>query len=121
MRAHPPAKPPATVSDGERVNFAALGEGTTVGTVTFHQPWTDYRGRAVPPGTYLLRYRVQPRQKDHAGTSAFRDFLLLEPSPAGQHPFVMALVPGGTTGAVDVIVDGMGAGLIFEGLGNIAP
>jgi hypothetical protein len=121
LRAHPPAKPPAPVKDRERVNFALLGEGTIVGSVVLHAPWSDYRGRAVPAGTYQLRYRIQPRLKDHAGTTLYRDFLLLEPSRPGRHPYVMALMPAGTPGAVAVSVDGIRAALVFEGMGNIAP
>jgi hypothetical protein len=121
LRTNPPAKPPASVKDRERVNFAMLGEGTIVGSIVLYQPWTDYRGVAMPPGSYQLRYRIQPRLKDHAGTTRFRDFLLLEPSRLGRHPYVMALVPAGTPGAVAVTIDGVKAALVIEGMGNIAP
>src|SRR5438128_9787840 len=47
-------------SDRDRVNFCALGPGTVVGVVQFVSPWRDYRDEIVKPGTYTLRYAIQP-------------------------------------------------------------
>ena len=116
---------PARPADHERVNFAMLGEGSVVGVLRLHQSWRDYRGRSVPAGEYLLRYRVQPRLKDHAGTTRFRDFLLLEPSPPKEHPFVMAIVPPSAAAKDETVVeggiDGVAVGFVVEGMGNLGP
>ena len=115
------AKPVVAKSE-ERVNFAALGDGNVVGRLKLTKAWRDFRGREVPPGEYVLRYRIQPKLKDHAGTSEFRDFLVLEPSPDG-HPFVMALVPPKTRGfeIVETDVAGLRVGVVIEGTGNLDP
>ena len=116
---------PAKIRDAERVNFAALGEGSVVGVIRLHEPWRDYRNRLVPAGEYRLRYRVQPRLKDHAGTTRYRDFLLLEPSPPKEHPYVMAIVPPSAAASDQTIVegriDGAAIGFVMEGMGNIGP
>jgi hypothetical protein len=116
--------------DSDRVNFCSIGVGSAVGVVRFLAPWRDYRGREVPPGTYRLRYAIQPRLKDHIGTTVFRDFLLIEPRPGAHgHPFVMAMVPAGSTSGpprlaestIEVDIAGVRAGLAFEGTGNLEP
>ena len=37
---------------------------------------TDFRGQALKPGTYTLRYGLQPDDGNHLGTSDIRDFLV---------------------------------------------
>jgi hypothetical protein len=112
---------PVVAANEDRVNFAALGDGNVVGRLKLTKPWRDFRAREVPPGEYVLRYRIQPKLKDHAGTSAYRDFLILEPSPDG-HPFVMALVPPSEApGVVVAEVAGMRVGVVVEGTGNLDP
>jgi hypothetical protein len=101
-----------------RTNFSGLGDGKIVGVVRLHKVWRDYRDRDVPAGTYLLRYRIQPILKDHAGTSEWRDFLTLEPSDPKEHPFVMALVPAEVS-EVCATVAGVRVGIVIEGTGNI--
>jgi len=36
----------------------------------------DFRGQALIPGTYILRYGLQPDDGNHLGTSDIRDFLV---------------------------------------------
>lgn len=38
--------------------------------------YTDFRGQAMKPGTYTLRYGLQPMDGNHVGTSETYDFLL---------------------------------------------
>jgi hypothetical protein len=116
-------------TDADRVNFGALGIGTALGVIRFHRPWRDYRDNEVPPGTYVLRYGIQPHLKDHAGTTRYRDFALLDPSPSGRHPFVMALVPPASPpgpphlegGVVDADVAGLRVGFTIDGTGHVEP
>jgi hypothetical protein len=37
---------------------------------------TDFRGQSLKPGTYTLRYGLQPDDGNHLGTSDIRDFLV---------------------------------------------
>lgn len=87
--------------------------GSLLGTITFDKTWTDFRGQTVPPGSYALRYALQPVTDDHADTAPGRHFALLvpmgmEPGPVprqealfrqsthitGKHPAVMPLLGG---------------------------
>jgi hypothetical protein len=133
FRAATPRTAAATpAADRERVNFSLIGDGSLFGIVKLSVPWRDYRGRTVAAGTYLLRYRIQPRLKDHAGTTRYRDFLVLEPGLPNSHPFVMALVPPTSPTPTprvrlddrgDVILEmrtsGIQIGLVFAGIGDL--
>lgn len=55
-------------------------EGTLVGAVRVSADFRDIRGRIIKPGTYTLRYGIQPQNGDHLGVSPFREFLLLSPA-----------------------------------------
>ena len=57
-------------------------EGTIVGAVRVSAVYRDIRGRTIKPGTYTLRYGIQPANGDHLGVSPFREFLLLSPAAA---------------------------------------
>ena len=62
------------------VSWTAVEEGTLVGAVRLSSEARDIRGRLIKPGTYTLRYGIQPQNGDHLGVSPFRDFLLLSPA-----------------------------------------
>lgn len=42
--------------------------------------YTDFRGQDIKPGTYTLRYGLQPMDGNHVGTSETYDFLLALPA-----------------------------------------
>ena len=63
-----------------------FASSTFVGVIHFEKNTRDYRGDAVPAGTYNLRYELQPRDGDHLGTSPTPDFLLLVPPAADSDP-----------------------------------
>lgn len=73
-----------------------LAPGVRVGTLTLERPWRDARGAPLGAGSYALSYAVQPPRKEHAGTSPWRDFVILVP-----------LVPGRSAAAVDPPFDGL--------------
>jgi hypothetical protein len=100
----------------ERALYSRITRGEILGLVTFAEPWQDYRGQTVPPGTYELQYAVQPLLKDHAGTSKYRDFAILPGSP--RHPYVMALVP---PAEADFTLEygELKIGLLLEGTGDL--
>jgi hypothetical protein len=63
-----------------------LGESALVGVISFTRATTDYRGQAVKPGAYTLRYAVHPADGNHLGISPIRDFLVLVPVAMDQNP-----------------------------------
>lgn len=61
-----------------------LQSGQLVGVIHFpdgSKP-NDFRGQALKPGTYTLRYGLQPDDGNHLGTSDIRDFLVGSPPSA---------------------------------------
>jgi hypothetical protein len=70
-----PLKPKFKTSLRIKYPFQA---GQLIGVIRFpdgSNP-TDFRGQALKPGTYTLRYGLQPDDGNHLGTSEIRDFLL---------------------------------------------
>jgi hypothetical protein len=63
-----------------------LAPSTLVGVIVFDKNTRDYRGDAIPAGTYHLRYELQPSDGDHLGTSPTPDFLLLIPPGSDSDP-----------------------------------
>jgi hypothetical protein len=61
-------------------SYGQIAEGTLVGVLRLPASWMDYKGQPVPPGTYTLRYAVQPADGNHTGTTIYRDFLALIPA-----------------------------------------
>jgi len=113
LREEPPLKqPPDEVLE---VSFGGLEMGELVGVVRIAREWRDYKGIAIAPGVYVLRYARRPADGNHMGVSMYRDFLLLTPaagdttlqvewsaeefykksmaSTAKQHPATLALFP----------------------------
>jgi hypothetical protein len=99
----------AEIEPGQRIPLAT---GALLGELTLRADWTDFRGQVIARGRYELRYALQPRLKDHAGSDAIRDFALLVPRglPGAtdwiaasrrvsrtRHPAVLALLPEGAT------------------------
>ena len=102
------------------LSWTVMEEGTLVGAVRLSSEARDIRGRLIKPGTYTLRYGIQPQNGDHLGVSPFRDFLLLSPAAidtnaaargheptvemstktaGGSHPAVWSIDPPLATGA----------------------
>lgn len=56
-----------------------LGVSTAVGVIRFVTAATDFRGQAIRPGVYTLRYARIPEDGNHLGVSEYPDFLLVVP------------------------------------------
>jgi len=65
-----------------------LQPGQLVGVIHFAEGTkpTDFRGQSIKPGTYTLRYGLQPDDGNHLGTSEIRDFLVGSPPTADTNP-----------------------------------
>src|SRR5579863_16101 len=48
--------------------------------------YTDFRGQAIKPGVYTLRYGQQPQDGNHIGTSEVADFLVAIPAANDTDP-----------------------------------
>lgn len=78
-------------------SWADVEEGTLVGAVRLASDYRDIRGRVIKPGTYTLRYAIQPANGDHLGVSPFREFLLLSPAALDTDP-----APRGHDGTIEL-------------------
>jgi len=77
---------PAGKSDAMGAVYTTLGESVLVGVIRFAKATTDFRGQAVKPGSYTLRYAVHPADGNHLGISPIRDFLALVPIAMDPNP-----------------------------------
>ena len=89
LRASTPASGKTEV---EGALFPQLAESTLIGVISFSKPATDYRGQAVQPGLYTLRYELLPNDGNHLGVADNRDFALLvragdDPDPTANFDF----------------------------------
>src|SRR5262252_1863980 len=78
LRKNIPAKSGASYSD--------LPESTLVGAISFPSAATDFRGQAIKPGVYTLRYEAIPDDGNHLGVAPSPDFLLLIPAASDPGP-----------------------------------
>ncbi len=94
--------------------YPELSNGEFVGVVSFPKGSTDYRGQAIPAGTYTLRYQYLPQDANHMGVSPNPDFLLAipltdDPDPAETLPFKkLVRLSAKTTGTAHPAVIAMG-------------
>ncbi len=71
--------------------YPELTNGEFVGVAQFPKGFTDYRGQAVAPGAYTLRYQLLPADGNHMGVAPNPDFLLLVPAASDPDPAVALL------------------------------
>ncbi|MGH9359045.1 MAG: hypothetical protein ACRD22_07510 [Terriglobia bacterium] len=72
----PEQKNPAASGD---ILYGQLSVGELLGVLRFPKAAKDYRGQAIQPGYYTLRYALIPQDGNHMGVSTYRDFVLLIP------------------------------------------
>ena len=83
---------PAASQNSPGTLYPWLANGEFVAIANFTKGASDYRGQAIPPGLYTLRYQYLPQDANHMGVSPNPDFLLAIPAdadspPAGNVPF----------------------------------
>jgi len=64
----------------------AIPPTTVIGVIRYARGGSDFRGQAIKPGFYVMRYNVQPEDGDHQGASPRRDHLLLSPAAEDKDP-----------------------------------
>ena len=62
--------------------FPSLTEGVFLGVLHFPSAAADFRGQAIKPGFYTLRYGLIPQDGNHMGVNPTRDVLILSPVAA---------------------------------------
>ena len=60
--------------------YPALHLGELLGVMKFGAPGSDYRGQAIKPGVYTLRYCLILQDGNHLGAAPILDFVLLVPA-----------------------------------------
>ena len=70
---------PKNTTAATDVLYPQLAISQMVGVIRFPAGGKDFRGHAIKPGIYTMRYDVQPSDGDHLGTAPNPDFLLLSP------------------------------------------
>jgi hypothetical protein len=70
---------PKNPASNSEVLYPQLAISQMVGVARFPNGGKDFRGHAVKPGVYTMRYEIQPNDGDHLGTAPNPDFLLLVP------------------------------------------
>jgi len=61
-------------------NYQSLHLGQLLGVLKFSAAGSDYRGQAIKPGLYTLRYCLILQDGNHLGAAPILDFVLLVPA-----------------------------------------
>jgi hypothetical protein len=72
----------STASGSSDFLYGSLSEGVFVGVLHFPAQGADFRGQAIKPGFYTLRYGLIPQDGNHMGVNPTRDTLILCPVAA---------------------------------------
>lgn len=67
-------------------DYSTLQPGTFVGVIQVPARGGDFRGQAVRPGIYTMRYQTIPQDGNHLGVSPTVDFVLLAPAAEDKDP-----------------------------------
>ena len=78
--------PAQAKTDVEGLLYPQLAQSTLIGVISFPKASTDYKGDAIKPGVYTLRYELLPNDGNHMGVAQNRDFVLLIPAAADTDP-----------------------------------
>jgi len=70
----------ANASPSSDYLFPSLTEGEFIGVLHFPAAGADFRGQAIKPGFYTLRYGLIPQDGNHMGVNPTRDAFVLCPA-----------------------------------------
>lgn len=79
-----PTEKPSEAPRGS--DYSNLSVGGFIGVIQYAKAAADFRGQAIKPGAYTMRFMLQPEDGDHQGASPRRDHLLLSPIAVDQDP-----------------------------------
>jgi len=66
--------------------YDTIADGTFVGVLKYDENGGDFRGQALKPGTYAMRYQTMPSDGNHLGCSPSPEFVLLSPVGTDTNP-----------------------------------
>ena len=120
----------ASSNSSADVMYGNLAVGTLVGALHFPKAGSDFRGQAIKPGYYTLRYALNPQDGNHMGVNPTRDFVVMSPAPQDtqvnkvlsfadlvklskqasgtNHPAILELDPAGSGTAASVVQNNQG-------------
>jgi len=75
-----------TSRDSANSLYPELANSEFIGIIKLPEGMSDYRGQAIPAGTYTLRYQLIPQDANHLGVSPHPDFLLALPLASDADP-----------------------------------
>ena len=73
-------------TDVQGATYTWLAESSLVAVISFPKSAVDFRKQVIKPGSYTMRYAINPQDGNHLGISPIRDFLLLVPVALDQDP-----------------------------------
>ena len=73
-------------SGSSGTTYDTIADGTFVGILKYSESGGDYRGQALKPGTYAMRYQTLPSDGNHMGCSPSPEFVLLSPVSSDTDP-----------------------------------
>jgi hypothetical protein len=77
---------PSASKESPGALYPWFANGEFVAVANFPKGASDYRGQALPPGLYALRYQYLPQDANHMGVSPNPDFVLAVPAGADANP-----------------------------------
>jgi hypothetical protein len=70
-------------------DYTSLVPGSFAGVIVYPGKAGDYKGHAIPPAAYTMRYETMPSDGNHMGVSPTQDYFLLVLPSADQDPGVV--------------------------------
>ena len=78
--------PVGRVAAAKGAAYPEMSESTLLGVISFPNGGKDFRGQAIKPGFYTMRYELLPEDGNHLGVAPTRDFVLLLAAGADNDP-----------------------------------
>jgi hypothetical protein len=80
------ALPVGRVAAAKGAAYPEMSESALLGVISFPNGGKDFRGQAIRPGFYTMRYELLPEDGNHLGVAPARDFVLLVAASADSDP-----------------------------------
>jgi hypothetical protein len=78
--------PVGRVAAAKGATYPEMSESALLGVISFPNGGKDFRGQAIKPGLYTMRYELLPEDGNHLGVAPARDFVLLLEASADTDP-----------------------------------
>jgi hypothetical protein len=78
--------PVGRVAAAKGAAYPEMSESALLGVISFPNGGKDFRGQAIKPGFYTMRYELLPEDGNHLGVAPTRDFVLLLAASADADP-----------------------------------